>query len=161
MQITEYEWISGNGYTYYITKQDLLCITAAVSKMYDNSTKRKVKKYIPINHNYRCTNNNTVTWYMHQQMIFQTQCLWENTMFLRTVCLSFWNYLAVQQSEHETQSGQFTLFWFAAWNINTSKPTGYVIHQQFNIQWLYALPTLYLCVLYLSENNQWLVPLTA
>ena len=40
------------------------------------------------------------------------------------------------------------------------KPTGYVMHQQFNIQQLYALPTLYLCVLYLSENKQRLVPLT-
>jgi hypothetical protein len=28
-----------------------------------------------------------------------------------------------------------------------------VTHQQFNIQQLYALPTLYLCVLYLSEKN--------
>ena len=27
------------------------------------------------------------------------------------------------------------------------KPTGHVMHQQFNIQQLYALPTLYLCVL--------------
>ena len=41
------------------------------------------------------------------------------------------------------------------------KPTGYVMHQQFNIQQLYALPTLYLCVLYLSENKQQLVQLTA
>jgi hypothetical protein len=32
---------------------------------------------------------------------------------------------------------------------------------KFNIQQLYALPTLYLCVLYLSENKQRLVPLTA
>jgi hypothetical protein len=39
-------------------------------------------------------------------------------------------------------------------------PTDYVMHQQFNIQQLYALPTLYLCVLYLSENKQRLVPLT-
>ena len=45
--------------------------------------------------------------------------------------------------------------------INLLKPTGYVRHQQFNIQQLYVLPTLYLCVLYLSENKQWLVPLTA
>ena len=45
--------------------------------------------------------------------------------------------------------------------INLLKPTVYVIHQQFNIQQLYALPTLYLCVLYLSENKQRLVPLTA
>ena len=35
------------------------------------------------------------------------------------------------------------------------------MHQQFNIQQLYALLTLYLCVLYLSENKQRLVPLTA
>ena len=45
--------------------------------------------------------------------------------------------------------------------INLLKPTGYVMHHQFNIQQLYALPTLYLCVLYSSENKQRLVPLTA
>ena len=45
--------------------------------------------------------------------------------------------------------------------INLLKPTGYVMHQQFNIQQLYVLPTLYLRVLYLSENKQRLVPLTA
>ena len=45
--------------------------------------------------------------------------------------------------------------------INPLKPTVYVMHRQFNIQQLYALPTLYLCVLYLSENKQRLVPLTA
>ena len=45
--------------------------------------------------------------------------------------------------------------------LNLLKPTGYVMHQQFNIQQLYLLPTLYLCVLYLSENKQRLVPLTA
>ena len=31
------------------------------------------------------------------------------------------------------------------------------MNHQFNIQQLYALPTLYLCVLYLSENKQRLV----
>ena len=41
------------------------------------------------------------------------------------------------------------------------QPTGYLMHQQFNIQQLYAVPTLYLCVLYLSQNKQRLVPLTA
>ena len=45
--------------------------------------------------------------------------------------------------------------------INLLKPTGYVMHQQFNIQQLYVLPTLYLCALYLSENKQRLVPLTS
>ena len=44
--------------------------------------------------------------------------------------------------------------------FNLLKPTGYGMHQQFNIQQLYVLPTLYLCVLYLSENKQRLVPLT-
>jgi len=37
--------------------------------------------------------------------------------------------------------------------FNLIKPTGHVMHQQFNIQQLYVLPTLYLCVLYLSENR--------
>ena len=46
-------------------------------------------------------------------------------------------------------------------SINLLKPTGHVMHHQFNIQQLYVLPTLYLCVLYLSENKQRLVPLTA
>ena len=45
--------------------------------------------------------------------------------------------------------------------LNLLKPTGHVMHQQFNIQQLYILPTLYLYVLYLSENKQRLVPLTA
>jgi len=45
--------------------------------------------------------------------------------------------------------------------FNLLKPTGHVMHHQFNIQKLYALPTLYLFVLYLSENKQRLVPLTA
>jgi hypothetical protein len=39
-------------------------------------------------------------------------------------------------------------------NINLLQPTSYLTHQQFNIQKLYALPTLYLRVLYLSENKQ-------
>ena len=44
-------------------------------------------------------------------------------------------------------------------HVNLLKPTGHVMHQQFNIQQLYVLPTLYLSVLYLSENKQRLVPL--
>ena len=61
------------------------------------------------------------------------------------------------------------IFWFVNFSslhflenvVNVLKPTGHVMHQQFNIQQLYALPALYLCVLYLSENKQRLVPLTA
>ena len=44
--------------------------------------------------------------------------------------------------------------------FNLLKPTVHVMHHQFNIQQLYVQPTLYLCVLYLSENKQRLVPLT-
>jgi hypothetical protein len=45
--------------------------------------------------------------------------------------------------------------------FNLLKHTGHVTHhQQFNIQQLYALPTLYWCVLYLSENKQRLLSLT-
>jgi hypothetical protein len=46
-------------------------------------------------------------------------------------------------------------------SIKVLQPTGHVMPQQFNIQQLYALPTLYLYVLYLSENKQRLVLLTA
>ena len=46
-------------------------------------------------------------------------------------------------------------------DINLLNPTVHVMHQQFNIQQLYVLPTQYLCVLYLPENKQRLVPLTA
>jgi len=45
--------------------------------------------------------------------------------------------------------------------VSILKPTGYVMHQQLNIQQLYALPTLYLCVWYLSEKKQRLVSLKA
>ena len=45
--------------------------------------------------------------------------------------------------------------------FNRLNPTGHVMHQQFNIQQLYVLPTLYLFVLYLSENKQRLVPLAS
>jgi len=57
------------------------------------------------------------------------------------------------------------LFYCFTWAFrpvfNFLQPTGYMMHHQFNIQQLYALPTLYLCVLYLSQNKQRLVPLTA
>jgi hypothetical protein len=48
-----------------------------------------------------------------------------------------------------------------ATTFNLLNPTCYVTHHQFNIQQLYILPILYLCVLYLSENKERLVPLTA
>ena len=46
-------------------------------------------------------------------------------------------------------------------SFNLSKPTGYVLNQQINIQQLYALSSLCLCALYAYENKQLLVPLAA
>jgi len=46
------------------------------------------------------------------------------------------------------------------WVFKWSLPVTWC-NNRFNIQQLYALPTLYLCVLYLSENKQRLLPLTA
>jgi len=57
-------------------------------------------------------------------------------------------HLSVEQKPHTRQ-------------MNLFNPTGCMMDQQFNIQQLYALPTLYLCVLYLSQNKQRIVPLTA
>ena len=77
------------------------------------------------------------------------------------------SYLSSFQSEksHEYESYLRLLQAFWTYKIqgdfNLLNPTGYVTHQQFNIQQLYALPTLYLCVLYLSEKKQRIVPLAA
>jgi len=56
---------------------------------------------------------------------------------------------------------EFIVYFYAPENwviIILLKPTGHVMHQQFNIQQLYVLPTLYLCVSYLFENKQRLMP---
>jgi hypothetical protein len=42
--------------------------------------------------------------------------------------------------------------------IDLFNPTSYLIHSTFNIQQLYIQPTLYLCVLFLSQNKQRLLP---
>jgi hypothetical protein len=45
--------------------------------------------------------------------------------------------------------------------VNLLKPTGHLMHQQFlTFNNCTLCPTLYLCVLYLSQNKQRLVPLT-
>jgi hypothetical protein len=61
--------------------------------------------------------------------------------------------------EGEDPHGDHGLGSLVEFRFNPLKPTGYVMHQQFNIQQSYALYTLHLCVLYLSENKQRLVPL--
>ena len=45
--------------------------------------------------------------------------------------------------------------------VNLLKPTGHVMYRKFNIHESYSFLTQYLCVLYLSENKQRLVPLTS
>ena len=79
------------------------------------------------------------------------------------VCLFFiriWNkYYEIDNRKYIILQSKTNFFYVN--KINLLQLTGYVTHQQFNIQQLYALPTLYLWVLYLSENKQRLVPLTA
>ena len=45
--------------------------------------------------------------------------------------------------------------------FNLLQPGGYYLYHQFNIQQFYVLSTLYLCVLFGSENKQRLFPYTA
>ena len=72
-----------------------------------------------------------------------------------------WTVIGVKHLTHLILTLQKMLHMYRNGFLNLLKPTRYVMHHQFNIQQLYALPTLYLCVLYLSENKQRLVPLTA
>jgi len=58
-------------------------------------------------------------------------------------------------------------FTFFSWSFNLLKPTGHVIHHQFNIQQLYAVLTLYLFVFIWEKNSDlchlsinWLVFIT-
>jgi hypothetical protein len=85
----------------------------------------------------------------------------DQSMLKRNMCLDL--YLSsLQQAERERKAAvEYQPFSTSRHLIHLLKPTGYGIHHQSNIQQLYALPTLYLCVLYLSENKQRLVPLTA
>ena len=85
-------------------------------------------------------------------------------------CLQYWNVFTIEtlrvpgitDKTYPPVTETFSPTSTAQMYINHLKPTGHVMHhQQFNIQQLYALPTLYLCVLYLSENKQRLVPFTA
>ena len=59
------------------------------------------------------------------------------------------------RSQYQTKSQSIAAFLLSSTKqiLKLLKPTGHVMHQQFNIQQLYALPTLYICVLYLSENK--------
>ena len=85
----------------------------------------------------------------HKDISDDTQCLRQRFWIRDTEYKEIFKYI------NGNMSGRKSTY------FNLLTPAGYVMHQQFNIQQLYVLPTLYLCVLYLSENKQRLVPLTA
>ena len=91
-------------------------------------------------------------------------CMWRYTKYgdvFRTVSVMLRKALRPKRYEHYIHVQTYIAAIPTLAHLNLLKPTGYVMHHQFNIQQLYALPTLYLCVLYSSENKQRLVPLTA
>jgi len=53
------------------------------------------------------------------------------------------------ENSHES----LRLFSCGRTDINLLKPTGYVMHHQFNIQELYVLPTLYVFCIYLRTKS--------
>jgi hypothetical protein len=56
----------------------------------------------------------------------------------------------MEKNQFSTKTGCKILLF----NINPLEPTGYVMHQQVNIQQMYILPTLYLCVfLFICEQT--------
>ena len=77
------------------------------------------------------------------------------------VSTGFWKISLIYTECGENVNQRIAACESEAVKIKSLKPIGYVMHQQFNIQQVYALPTLCLCVLYLSESKQRLVPLTA
>ena len=117
-----------------------------------------------------CNHLKSTGYVMHQQ--FNTQQLYAlPTLYLcvlylsenkqRLVPLNSINWLVFITEMKSVYSAVRTGSLNEAVSASSLKSTGYVMHQQFKIQQLYALPTRYLCVLYLSEDKQRLVPLTA
>ena len=123
-------------------------------------------------------------WTVKQAILGPATSVWEhNTIQYNTMesdvevyisVLHSWHFDAPQTKARSLTSLHFTIVHsqsLSSWHnnysaltehfVNLLKPTGHMMHQPFNIQQLYVLPTLYLCVLYLSENKQRLVPLTS
>ena len=97
-------------------------------------------------------------------------CIWEQTATCATYSINWLVFITEMKSVYSAvRTGSLnkavcasSLKGYIKWTFNHLKATGYVMHHnKFNTQQLYALPTLYLCVLYLFENKQRLVPLTA
>ena len=133
------------------------------------------------------TPNNASKWQMGFNSAFKGLIYYSNLMFMGPcIVIIFWYIIRTRCTSHRVYLIWQLLYMFRAslspifscfvllkmgdsnarnmqssYQFKRLKPTVYVMHQQFNIQQFYALPTLYLCVLYLSKNKQRLVPLTA
>ena len=98
-------------------------------------------------------------WYSAHTELMCFVFIWEQTATCTTYSINWLVFITEMKSVYSAvRTGSLN----KAVCASSLKPTGHVMHhQQFNIQQLYDLPTLYLCVLYLSENKQRLAPLTA
>jgi hypothetical protein len=79
-------------------------------------------------------------------LVFQSPLFRKIVLFIQN-CINLY-VLPFEPATHPFNSALFSI------TVNVLKPTGCVMHQQFNIQQLYALLTPYLCVLYLSEKKR-------
>jgi hypothetical protein len=111
---------------------------------------------------YECVSSLTsVIWYAKHIFLVQHYFTWPVWLYYICFFVQFLFALSLSLSlslSHKWQDFQKNVnghkMRVVIFSINLLKPTGYVMHQQFNIQQLYALPTLYLCVLYGSQNKQ-------
>ena len=95
---------------------------------------------------------------------YRLDASWQQSAACRIDCtpnITVGEVIAIVRRLKDRNKFQYDEMVYHTEEVNFLKPTGHVMHQQFNIQQLYALPTMYLCVLYLSENKQRLVPFTS
>ena len=76
-------------------------------------------------------------------------CVFHRTIIDLKYRISFYTANCLEVQKYGTVGGTL----FLNINIKLLKPTGYVMQHHFNIQQLYAPPTLYLFVLYLSHKG--------
>ena len=106
------------------------------------------------------TGNITAAFVIFLCRLYSAKYAWNTCSEVKVIVIDSEEWRTATKTGTKKTSIQFT-YVPNTWTLNLLKPTGYVMYQQFNIQQLYVLPTLYLCVLYLSENKQRLVLLTA
>jgi hypothetical protein len=78
------------------------------------------------------------------------QLVWDCPHFMEFRGVLPCSHTAGAKPYHETNNSNSHI---ATVCLNLLKPTGYVMHQQFNIQQLYSLPTLYLCFVFIWEQT--------